>query len=749
MSTQKYLGKHQVRKKQVFKSWKSGKKWLFSVSFVVVATGAGVSSGLVAPKSAQAETTSVTTVSEAANSTILADSQAISSAAAALSTASNTVLSTSSNLTTASSAYSSAAVQSSLAANSLSSANSLVFSDQSALSSASQTASLAMTQVSSQVNQISQISQAVSSDAQAVSQASTTVSFAASAVQNAVIAQSLAELAYSQATLALASQSVGLASLSAAVVATAQALSQAETILPPIVVPSGFNNFLMSNATVNSRSTAANSSVAALMSQGLALNSLTTDAGGNLILSSAFVSSYFSNSSDLADTILFTSSAVAMTASQQSAIDIYAAALINQVRSQFGNGLLIPTEGMINFADQVQLNKLSDGWNTLSIGWHDVDAINSAASQYGLTPSYTHSVDDLIKSAAAAGVSPASWNQYYENAFLTMGYQVTNMAQLKRYVYESVIQFLFQDGPELFGHTQFVTGYNYGQNASAASYMGVALTDYNFPSQMGVAFQSVKTPLATTSVAASFIAVPNYSSVTSSLSSQFSSQSVLLTAASSDYVLAQSSFSTAKTTLSQALGGVDAASLVSSSAANALSSAQMQLALDTAALSSANDGLVQFVSAASTANSLVDSASAKLQSDQLAASLAASNSSNLTSLATSYAATFTQAQMLSSQALATYSEALINFSAATQKLADDLAGQSQTVSTSENKLLSVNESTKQAETANPATQVSQGLLPQTGEGDTDSSFGTLTGFALLFALFSLRRKKNYEAVHKS
>ena len=135
----------------------------------------------------------------------------------------------------------------------------------------------------------------------------------------------------------------------------------------------------------------------------------------------------------------------------------FASELINQLRAQMGTGEVVVTPSSIDFADKVATEYRKDNWNwdLMEKYHHDAKAINRVAREYGLM---TTSAEQESKGL-----------QYYENAYIWReNASQMSVAEMKRRVYDSVVEFMF-NGYEWL-HATSISGLNTGRQKN---YLGV------------------------------------------------------------------------------------------------------------------------------------------------------------------------------------------------------------------------------------------------------------------------------------
>ena len=135
----------------------------------------------------------------------------------------------------------------------------------------------------------------------------------------------------------------------------------------------------------------------------------------------------------------------------------FASELINQLRAQMGTGEVVVTPSSIDFADKVATEYRKDNWNwdLMEEYHHDARGINRVAREYGLM---TTSAEQESKGL-----------QYYENAYIWReNANQMSVAEMKRRVYDSVVEFMF-NGYEWL-HATSISGLNTGRQKN---YLGV------------------------------------------------------------------------------------------------------------------------------------------------------------------------------------------------------------------------------------------------------------------------------------
>ena len=140
-------------------------------------------------------------------------------------------------------------------------------------------------------------------------------------------------------------------------------------------------------------------------------------------------------------------------------LNYFAFDMVNQVRRQMGTKELVLAESSIDFASKlsVKMQKADRSvWD-----WHYVKGINEVAREYGLP---TSSKEDEEKKYGG---------QYYENgAGTTQGLYDVTKAQLKRTIYNAILDFMY-NGYEYL-HAQSIAGVNWG-NPNNVDYFGLSI----------------------------------------------------------------------------------------------------------------------------------------------------------------------------------------------------------------------------------------------------------------------------------
>ena len=140
-------------------------------------------------------------------------------------------------------------------------------------------------------------------------------------------------------------------------------------------------------------------------------------------------------------------------------LNYFAFDMINQVRRQMGTKELVLAESSIDFASKlsVKMQKADRSvWD-----FHYVKGINEVAREYGLP---TSTKEDEEKKYGA---------QYYENgAGTTQGLYDVTKAQLKRTIYNAILDFMY-NGYEYL-HAQSIAGVNWG-NPNNVDYFGLSI----------------------------------------------------------------------------------------------------------------------------------------------------------------------------------------------------------------------------------------------------------------------------------
>lgn len=158
---------------------------------------------------------------------------------------------------------------------------------------------------------------------------------------------------------------------------------------------------------------------------------------------------YQSNAADAAVTV---SNLDNLTGAQQQELTLFAANLINQLRTQMGNLKVAVTADSLKFANAVAKRYVADQWSWKG---HDVAGIEAVAATFGLD----------------------STGNYYEN--LSNGYlaDATTMDDLKQGIYNTVLGMVADDEDSGFGHADSLTGHNGGTeyNINDQQYLGIAV----------------------------------------------------------------------------------------------------------------------------------------------------------------------------------------------------------------------------------------------------------------------------------
>lgn len=156
---------------------------------------------------------------------------------------------------------------------------------------------------------------------------------------------------------------------------------------------------------------------------------------------------YQSNAADAAVTV---SNLDNLTGAQQQELTLFAANLINQLRTQMGNLKVAVTADSLKFANAVAKRYVADQWSWKG---HDVAGIEAVAATFGLD----------------------STGNYYEN--LSNGYlaDATTMDDLKQGIYNTVLGMIADDKGSGFGHADALTGHNDGMDINDQQYMGIAV----------------------------------------------------------------------------------------------------------------------------------------------------------------------------------------------------------------------------------------------------------------------------------
>ncbi|GAA2906081.1 SEC10/PgrA surface exclusion domain-containing protein [Enterococcus pseudoavium] len=89
-------------------------------------------------------------------------------------------------------------------------------------------------------------------------------------------------------------------------------------------------------------------------------------------------------------------------------LTVYAARLVNSIRSEFVSNHWIVSDGAIKFAGDVANNYTSDGWK-INLG-HYVPGINKAAAVSGLYSTATANMYENLTAGYTGVLAPNNWN---------------------------------------------------------------------------------------------------------------------------------------------------------------------------------------------------------------------------------------------------------------------------------------------------------------------------------------------------
>lgn len=135
----------------------------------------------------------------------------------------------------------------------------------------------------------------------------------------------------------------------------------------------------------------------------------------------------------------------ALTPEQAEELNDFAADIINKARKAWGSdktvGLVKPTTGVINMANQIAKGYQSDNWTIGKQHDHDVNQIEKAAGKIGLDDT-----GNYYESLAEGNI--ISWDQ---SGILTMD-------DLKSSIYDSIVGMIFNDGDSGNGHMRALLG---------------------------------------------------------------------------------------------------------------------------------------------------------------------------------------------------------------------------------------------------------------------------------------------------
>ena len=339
-------------------------------------------------------------------------------------------------------------------------------------------------------------------------------------------------------------------------------------------------------------------------------------AGATLVSNNAF-------KSNVADEAKAISDVNNLTQSEREEITSFATSLLNDVRKPFGTTTTVANESAISMANDIATAYKADSWNSVSEG-HYVDEIKKVASNYGLN----------------------SGGQCYENLSTKVGTTSdktivpTTMAQVKKRVYDTILNLLGKDGDSFWGHATSLTGLKDG-----ATYYGVELSSYTQILGGTMTVNSVNTHII--SLPTKYIQDSSKFNIANNLaerdlqaelataqSSLTTQQAQLATAQTannqvqSDLVTAKTNYVNAQTALTDAqnaLAKAEAVAIKTPTAQTNLDQANAKLVADQATLDQANQALANLTADVKVKQQALADAQAKLASTQAKQTLAEEN----------------------------------------------------------------------------------------------------------------------------
>ena len=159
----------------------------------------------------------------------------------------------------------------------------------------------------------------------------------------------------------------------------------------------------------------------------------------------------------ISNTLLAKYNLRSMPEDMKQSLNLYAASLINSVRTQMNYSPVKVTETMVTIAEQIAKEYINDGRFVSDGKGHDAHAINKVVEQYGLQTS-----GDNAKEKGT---------QYYENA-ISIDFQNKDYFKIRAELRESILLFLLNN--QEYDHAQSVAGVNFGKSYKD-QYFGVGL----------------------------------------------------------------------------------------------------------------------------------------------------------------------------------------------------------------------------------------------------------------------------------
>lgn len=277
--------------------------------------------------------------------------------------------------------------------------------------------------------------------------------------------------------------------------------------------------------------------------------------------------------SSKADQQIAINSAADITPEIQLQLTQFVASLLNPLRQQLGNTPYTISQGALDFAQQIANNYQT--WAK-----HDVATITEEAGLFGLDDGGNY-YEDL-----GSGYIDRSTKNDWENT----------LDGIKKDIYNTIIDMLFNDAVSAYGHAGSVLGYRKSLNDNQI-YFGVSIDKNGQDYFIGVGSSYIEAPSkfnTTTTYDVPVVDVVALKSQAQALSSELAQKTAVSTAANQSLTDAQAAFATAQATLSTSEQALAAAKATTTNAEAALSQATekaaqaaTQVATDTQAVAAA------------------------------------------------------------------------------------------------------------------------------------------------------------------
>lgn len=273
-----------------------------------------------------------------------------------------------------------------------------------------------------------------------------------------------------------------------------------------------------------------------------------------------------------------------LTYSQQEQLTLFAATLINQIRSNFGIPKVQVTDKAIQFAIDCAKQYSDDNWDPLA--WHDVAGLVKVEKKWGLDTTDNVYYED-------AGSLPMygfdSSKKYSDgNPYCVMANPQT-MADAKGDLYNIIMEMMFKDSTTNWAHAQDLAGITDGQRDTSSPYFGLSLGSLG-EFHLETVPQSAILNGSELTQDAKAITTPDVGALKqqqASLQSQISDEKGAVNADKQAVSNAQNALNAAKSIQTQANNDLASKQTALANANDALQQAQSQLSKDEATLAQA------------------------------------------------------------------------------------------------------------------------------------------------------------------